>query len=35
VEPPMPVEGYWAPEWTETDAQLICNWVEVDAPAEI
>ena len=35
VEPPMPVEGYWAPKWTETDTQLICNWVEVDAPTEI
>ena len=28
VEPPMPTEGYWIPEWTETDTQLICNWVE-------
>ena len=35
VEPPMPVDGYWASEWTETDTLLICNWVEVDAPAEI
>lgn len=35
VESPMPAPGYWVPEWTETDTQLICNWVEVDAPAEI
>lgn len=21
-------EGYWIPVWTETDTQLICNWVE-------
>lgn len=28
VEPPMPTEGYWIPEWIETDTQLICNWVE-------
>jgi hypothetical protein len=32
VEPPMPVEGYWTPEWTETDTQLICNWVETEEP---
>ena len=32
VEPPMPVEGYWTPEWTETDTQLICNWVEIEEP---
>ena len=30
VEPPMPTEGYWTPEWTETDTQLICNWIEVE-----
>ena len=30
VEPPMPTEGYWTPEWIETDNQLICNWVETD-----
>jgi len=30
VEPPMPTEGHWIPEWIETDTQLICNWVEAD-----
>ena len=30
VTSPMPTEGHWIPEWTETDTQLICNWVEVD-----
>ena len=34
VEPPMPSEGYWSPEWTETDTQLICNWIETEAPIE-
>ena len=28
VEPPIPTEGHWIPEWIETDTQLICNWVE-------
>lgn len=30
VTSPMPTEGHWIPEWTETDTQLICNWVEAD-----
>lgn len=34
VEPPMPLEGYWTPEWRETDTQLICDWVETEPPAE-
>lgn len=34
VEPPMPLEGYWTPEWRETDTQIICDWVETEPPAE-
>ena len=34
VEPPMPLEGYWRPEWRETETQLICDWVETEAPTE-
>lgn len=30
VEPPMPTDGHWSPQWIETDTQLICNWVEVE-----
>lgn len=30
VEPPMPTDGHWSPQWTETDNQLICNWVEAE-----
>lgn len=30
VEPPMPTDGHWSPQWIETDTQLICNWVETD-----
>lgn len=34
VEPPMPEESYWIPQWNETDTQLICEWVEIEPPAE-
>lgn len=34
LEPPMPQEGYWVPEWRETDTQLICEWVETEPPTE-
>lgn len=30
VEPPMPLEGYWTPEWRETETQLILEWVEAE-----
>jgi hypothetical protein len=35
VEPPMPLEGYWMPEWRETDTQLILEWVETEPPMEV
>lgn len=34
LEPPMPQEGYWVPEWRETETQLICEWVETEPPTE-
>ena len=34
VEPPMPQTGYWIPQWSETDTQVICNWIETEAPSE-
>lgn len=34
VEPPMPLEGYWMPEWRETETQLICDWVKTEPPTE-
>lgn len=34
VEPPMPMTGYWAPVWRETDTQLILDWVETEPPIE-
>lgn len=35
VENPMPEEGYWTPEWRETDTQLILDWIETEAPIEV
>ena len=35
VEPPKPEEGYWTPEWTETDTQLILQWIETEPPTII
>lgn len=34
VESPMPYEGYWRPEWRETETQLILEWIETEAPEE-
>lgn len=34
VEPPIPQTGYWTHRWTETDSQLICEWIESEAPIE-
>ena len=34
VTSPMPTEGHWNQEWTETDTQLICSWTEVEEPIE-
>lgn len=31
VEPPKPKEGYWTSEWTETDTQIVLNWVEIES----
>ena len=35
VEPPKPEEGYWMPEWTETDTQIVCEWIESEPPTLI
>jgi len=34
VEPPMPLDGYWEPQWRETDTQLILDWIETEPPNE-
>lgn len=35
VENDMPEEGYWTPEWRETDTELILEWREIEPPAEL
>ena len=32
VEPEMPDDGYWRPEWRETETQLILEWIEIETP---
>ena len=34
VEPERPEEGYWAPEWRETEEEIVLEWVETEPPAE-
>ena len=34
VEEPAPEEGYWAPQWRETEEEIILDWVETEPPAE-
>lgn len=35
VENEQPAEGYWVPQWRETEEQLILDWVETEPPTEI
>lgn len=35
VEPPMPLEGYWTPQWRETETQVILEWIETEPPMEV
>jgi hypothetical protein len=32
VEPEMPAEGYWVPQWRETEEEIILDWIETEAP---
>ena len=34
VETPMPEEGYWRPEWRETEDEIVLKWVETEPPAD-
>lgn len=34
VETPAPEEGYWAPEWRETEDEIVLEWVETEPPAD-
>lgn len=35
VETSRPVEGYWVPEWHETETELVLDWREVEPPEEL
>lgn len=34
IETPMPEEGYWAPEWRETEEEIVLEWMETEPPDE-
>lgn len=34
VEPEQPEEGYWAPRWTETEDEIVLEWVETEPPMD-
>lgn len=34
VEPEMPEEGYWTPRWTETEEEIVLEWVETEPPMD-
>lgn len=34
VEPEPPEEGYWAPHWTETEDEIVLEWVETEPPTD-
>lgn len=34
VEESAPDEGYWSPHWTETDDEIVLEWVKTEPPME-
>ena len=34
VETEQPEEGYWSPQWRETEEEIVLDWVETEPPAE-
>lgn len=34
VETEQPEEGYWAPRWTETEEEIVLEWVETEPPTD-
>ena len=34
VETEKPEDGYWSPRWTETEDEIILEWVETDPPTD-
>jgi hypothetical protein len=34
VEPEKPEQGYWVPQWRETEDEIVLEWVETEAPED-
>lgn len=34
IETEQPEDGYWAPQWTETEDEIVLEWVETEPPME-
>ena len=34
VEPEKPETGYWSPRWTETEDEIVLEWVETEPPMD-
>lgn len=34
IEPEKPEAGYWAPRWTETEDEIVLEWVEAEPPMD-
>lgn len=34
IEPEKPEEGYWTPQWTETEDEIVLEWVETEPPMD-
>lgn len=32
IETEIPEEGYWTPQWRETEEEIILDWIETEAP---
>jgi hypothetical protein len=34
IESEMPEDGYWEPQWRETEDEIILEWVETEPPVD-
>lgn len=34
IEPEMPEDGYWIPQWRETEDEIILEWIETEEPVD-
>lgn len=35
IEEPAPEEGYWTPQWRETEDEIVLDWIETEPPMEV